>query len=345
MVCHRILNIVPILYSRTLLFIHSICNNLHLLILLQGNTVVNIRQRNLIGLDIQHRFNNVTLRTLSSREQRHYSFLFIFKFFQCCLGFYHTTVWIRDYLTDAHFSCLLRTTYWPSCGMRSAFVKQFKTASYCLGQVLKRMVILCIRTVAGNVRTHPLICVCFSYFRIPDTLEQWRLGSWNSTKAVPAGLAVKNPPASAGDTGATGSTPRSGGLTEEEMATYSSILAWKIPRTEELSGLQSMGSQRVGHTVLIHSNYRYITAQPVLGRRGDWAGRISPATSADVLSTQRKEEQMKDVLGKPEVPPPNPAPPPPHTHSRQERVHCLQLLMLASRIDWWYAFSLIIQNQ
>ena len=32
---------------------------------------------------------------------------------------------------------------------------------------------------------------------------------------------------------------------EEEMATHSSILAWKIPRTEEPGGLQSMGSQRV----------------------------------------------------------------------------------------------------
>ena len=34
---------------------------------------------------------------------------------------------------------------------------------------------------------------------------------------------------------------------EKEMATYSSILAWKIPRTEEPGGLQSMGLQRVGH--------------------------------------------------------------------------------------------------
>ena len=32
---------------------------------------------------------------------------------------------------------------------------------------------------------------------------------------------------------------------EKEMATYSSILAWKIPWTEEPQGLQSMGSQRV----------------------------------------------------------------------------------------------------
>ena len=34
---------------------------------------------------------------------------------------------------------------------------------------------------------------------------------------------------------------------EEEMATHSSILAWRIPWTEELGGLQSMGSQRVRH--------------------------------------------------------------------------------------------------
>ena len=34
---------------------------------------------------------------------------------------------------------------------------------------------------------------------------------------------------------------------EEEMATYSSILAWKIPWTEEPGRLQSMGTQRVGH--------------------------------------------------------------------------------------------------
>ena len=34
---------------------------------------------------------------------------------------------------------------------------------------------------------------------------------------------------------------------EEEMATHSSTLAWRIPWTEEPGGLQSMGSQRVGH--------------------------------------------------------------------------------------------------
>ena len=34
---------------------------------------------------------------------------------------------------------------------------------------------------------------------------------------------------------------------EEQMAIHSSIVAWKIPWIEESGGLQSMGSQRVGH--------------------------------------------------------------------------------------------------
>ena len=35
---------------------------------------------------------------------------------------------------------------------------------------------------------------------------------------------------------------------EKEMATLSSTLAWRIPRTEEPGRLQSTGSQRVGHS-------------------------------------------------------------------------------------------------
>ena len=34
---------------------------------------------------------------------------------------------------------------------------------------------------------------------------------------------------------------------EKEVATHASILAWRIPWMEEPGGLQSMGSQRVGH--------------------------------------------------------------------------------------------------
>ena len=42
---------------------------------------------------------------------------------------------------------------------------------------------------------------------------------------------------------------------EKEMATHSSILAWRIPRTEEPGGLQSMGLQRVGHDS-VHTHTR-----------------------------------------------------------------------------------------
>ena len=34
---------------------------------------------------------------------------------------------------------------------------------------------------------------------------------------------------------------------EKEMATHSSVLAWRIPGMAEAGGLQSMGAQRVGH--------------------------------------------------------------------------------------------------
>ena len=52
---------------------------------------------------------------------------------------------------------------------------------------------------------------------------------------------VKNPPAGAGDLG---SIPRSGRSLEEEMATHSSTLVWKIPWTGQPGRLQSMGSQK-----------------------------------------------------------------------------------------------------
>ena len=58
---------------------------------------------------------------------------------------------------------------------------------------------------------------------------------------------VKNPLANAGDTRETSLIPGSGRTPgKKEMTTHSSILAWKIPWTEELGRLQSMGSQRVG---------------------------------------------------------------------------------------------------
>ena len=53
--------------------------------------------------------------------------------------------------------------------------------------------------------------------------------------------------ASAYNPGDLGSIPGLGRSPEEGNGTHSSILAWKIPWTEEPGRLQSMGSQRVGH--------------------------------------------------------------------------------------------------
>ena len=66
-------------------------------------------------------------------------------------------------------------------------------------------------------------------------------------KASMVALVVKNPPAKAGDVRDTVSISGSERSLGEEMANCSSVLAWRIPWTEELGGLQSMGSQRVRH--------------------------------------------------------------------------------------------------
>ena len=58
---------------------------------------------------------------------------------------------------------------------------------------------------------------------------------------------VKNPPANVGDLRDTHSIPGSGRSPGGGNGNHFSILAWRISWTEEPGGLQSMGSQRVGH--------------------------------------------------------------------------------------------------
>ena len=71
----------------------------------------------------------------------------------------------------------------------------------------------------------------------------------------PVGAGVKNQPANARGKRGMHMTPESGISLEEEMATHSRILAWKIPRTEEPGGLQSMGWQRVRHNSVTKNVY------------------------------------------------------------------------------------------
>ena len=76
--------------------------------------------------------------------------------------------------------------------------------------------------------------------------------------------------ASAYNAGDPGSIPGSEDLLEKGMATHSSILAWRVPWTEEPGGLQSMGLQRVRYNSatslsIAHSTFdmRYV-CQPEL---------------------------------------------------------------------------------
>ena len=63
----------------------------------------------------------------------------------------------------------------------------------------------------------------------------------------PRGTVVKNPAANAGDARDVGLIPESGRSPGVEIATHSSIIAWKIPWMEMPGRLQSTGSQRVQH--------------------------------------------------------------------------------------------------
>ena len=65
---------------------------------------------------------------------------------------------------------------------------------------------------------------------------------------------VKNPPAKQETW-----VPYLGQEGEKEMATYSTILAWEIPRTEETEGLQSVGSKRVRDDSATKQQQQHVT--------------------------------------------------------------------------------------
>ena len=71
--------------------------------------------------------------------------------------------------------------------------------------------------------------------------------NYQLTRASQLALVVKNLLVNAGDVRDADSISVSEDPLEEEMATHSSILASRIPWTEEPIGLHSMESQRVGH--------------------------------------------------------------------------------------------------
>ena len=83
-------------------------------------------------------------------------------------------------------------------------------------------------------------------------------------RGFPGGSVVKNPPANARDARDRLRSLSWEDALEEGMATHSSILAWRIPWTEEPGGLQSMGSQRVTTEQLTHTSCRQEAPLPPL---------------------------------------------------------------------------------
>ena len=62
---------------------------------------------------------------------------------------------------------------------------------------------------------------------------------------------------------------------EKEMATHSSVLAWRIPWTEEPGGLQSMDSQRIGRDWATHFQVALVVKNPQ-ANAGDMRRRFDP---------------------------------------------------------------------
>ena len=94
-----------------------------------------------------------------------------------------------------------------------------------------------------------------------NVLPDFHFLSDYKAKDFPGGSVVKNPPAK--QEMQIGSLGWEDTL-EKEMATHSSILAWEIPWTEELGGLQSMGSKRVRHDLATKLQQQKIKANHLI---------------------------------------------------------------------------------
>ena len=100
-------------------------------------------------------------------------------------------------------------------------------------------------------------------------------------------LVVKNPPVNAGDIRDVGSIPESGRSPGGGHGNHSSVLAWRIPWTEEPGRLQSMGLQRVWHdwsNLAQHSIARN-QLTPRWGR-SLWIIRVGPMSSQGCLKVE-----------------------------------------------------------
>jgi len=101
--------------------------------------------------------------------------------------------------------------------------------------------------------------------------DDWASNTFAFTLGFPGSSVGKESAWYAGDVG---SIPGWGRSLEKGTATHSSILAWRIPWTEEPRGLQSMGLQRVGHK---WESFTFL----LLGLTGSWDGKESACSAGN----------------------------------------------------------------
>ena len=91
---------------------------------------------------------------------------------------------------------------------------------------------------------------------------------------------------------------------EEEMATHSSILAWRIPWTEELGGLQSTGSKESDTTEPLHFHFQAVYPMEGVGIKpsarpriwGAETGRRARGTKTGVERVGESEDRLGEAM-------------------------------------------------
>ena len=86
------------------------------------------------------------------------------------------------------------------------------------------------------------------------------------------------------------------GPLEKDMATHSSIPAWEIAQTEEPGGLQTMGSQRVEHDLVIKQQHMYRSKHTYVYRTKSLCCIPKTSTVLYISYTSMKEKKRKEIL-------------------------------------------------
>ena len=84
---------------------------------------------------------------------------------------------------------------------------------------------------------------------------------------------------------------------QKEMTTHSSILAWRIPWTEEPGGLQPMGSQKAGHNQATNTlTFKYVIGHLKMGSKALVSAKISPTRTGGYFWSTSESSTMREVV-------------------------------------------------